>query len=73
MEIAPRIVVDQKIRQGKPIIAGTRVSVDLVIERLASGITAEEVMQEYDLSKEDVLAALAYAAHSLADEQIRAV
>lgn len=73
MEIAPRIVVDQKIRQGKPIIAGTRVSVDLVIERLASGMTAEEVMQEYDLSKEDVLAALAYAAHSLADEQIRAV
>lgn len=73
MEIAPRIVVDQKIRQGKPIIAGTRVSVDLVIERLASGMTTEEVMQEYDLSKEDVLAALAYAAHSLADEQIRAV
>jgi len=73
MEIAPRIVVDQKIRQGKPIIAGTRVSVDLVIERLASGMTREEVMQEYDLSKEDVLAALAYAAHSLADEQVRAV
>jgi len=73
MEIAPRIVVDQKIRQGKPIIAGTRVSVDLVIERLASGMTSEEVMQEYDLSKEDVLAALAYAAHSLADEQVRAV
>lgn len=70
-EIAPHIVVDEKVRFGKPVIAGTRVPVDLVIGKLASGMTVEEVVAEYGLTPEDVRAALAYAAKSLADEQIR--
>ncbi len=72
-EIAPRIAVDQAIRFGKPVIAGTRVPVELVVGKLAGGMTIEQVMQEYELTREDVLAALAYAARAIAEEQIRAV
>ncbi len=73
VEIAPRIVVDEKVRFGKPVIRGTRVAVDVLIGKLASGMTAEEVADEYGVEREDVLAALAYAADSLAQEQLRAV
>ena len=71
MEIAPRIVVDEEVRFGNPVIKGTRVPLDLVIGKLAGGMTYEEVMKEYDLAKEDILAALDYAARHLSDEEIR--
>lgn len=73
MEIAPGIVADEKVRFGKPVIKGTRVPVDLVLGKLAGGMTYEEVMVEYDLTKEDILAALRYASKHLADEEIRAI
>lgn len=73
MEIAPRIAIDEKIRFGKPVIKGTRVPVDLVLGKLAGGMTYEEVMTEYDLTKEDILAVLDYAAKHLSDEEVRAV
>ncbi len=72
-EIAPRVVVDERVRFGRPVIHGTRVPVDLVVAKLAGGMTVEAVMAEYELAREDVLAALSYAAHVLADEQVRAV
>lgn len=73
MEIANRIIVDEKIRFGKPVIKGTRVPVDLIIGRLAGGLAYEEVMLEYEITREDILAALDYAAKHLADEEVRAV
>jgi uncharacterized protein (DUF433 family) len=73
VEIAPRIVVDETIKFGKPIIQGTRVPVDLVLGKLAGGMTIDEVMDEYDLTREDVLAVLSYAARSIADDEVRAV
>lgn len=73
MEIAPRITVDEKVRFGKPVIKGTRVPVDLILGKLAGGMTYEEVMVEYDLTREDILAALKYAAKSLSEEKIRAI
>ena len=73
MEIAPRINVDEKVRFGKPVITGTRVSVDLILGKLAGGMTYEEVMVEYEITREDILAALDYAARTLASEEIRAV
>lgn len=72
MVIAPRIEVDPAIRFGKPVIQGTRVPVELVIAKLAGGMSADEVASEYDLTLEDIQAALAYAASVLADEEIRA-
>jgi len=73
MEIAPRIVVDEKVRFGKPVIRGTRVSVDLILAKLAGGMIYEELMVEYDLTKEDILAALNYAAKHLSDEEVKAI
>ncbi|HHL39700.1 MAG TPA: DUF433 domain-containing protein [Deltaproteobacteria bacterium] len=73
MEIAPRIEADEKVRFGKPVIKGTRVPVDLVLGKLAGGMTYEEVMAEYDITKEDILAALNYASKHLSDEEVRVV
>lgn len=73
MEIAPRITVDEKVRFGKPVVKGTRVPVDLILGKLAGGMTYEEVMVEYDLTREDILAALNYAAKSVSEEKIRAI
>lgn len=73
IEIAPRITVDEKTRFGKPVIQGTRVPVDLVVGKLAGGMGIEEVMKEYELTREEVLAALAYAARVVGEEHIRIV
>lgn len=73
MEIAPRITVDEKVAFGKPVIKGTRVPVELVIGQLAGGMTYDEVMREYDLIRDDILAALDYAAKILAQEEIKVV
>lgn len=72
MEIAPGIAVNEKVRFGKPVIKGTRVPVDLVIGKLAGGMTYDEVMAEYDLSKKNILAALGYASKHLAEEEVKA-
>jgi uncharacterized protein (DUF433 family) len=58
MEIAPRINVDEKIHSGKPVIKETRVPVDLIIGKLAGGMTYEEVIAEYEITREDILAVL---------------
>ena len=61
-----RIEISQKIAVGKPIIKGTRLSVDFIIELLAQGWTIEQILKNYpQLKKEDVFAALEYSAHSL--------
>ena len=73
MEIAPRISIDEKVRFGKAVIKGTRVPVDLIIAKIAGGMTYEEVMSEYDLTREDILAALDYAAKHLSGEEVRAI
>jgi len=72
MEIAPKISVDERVRFGKPVVTGTRVPVDLILGKLAGGMTYEEVMAEYDITREAILAVLDYAAKTLASEEIRA-
>ena len=69
--LAPRIIVDDTVCFGKPIIQGTRVPVAIVVGELAAGETMESIMEEYGLEREDILAALAYAASVLQDETIR--
>ena len=73
IEIAPRIVVDKAVRFGKPVIKGTRVDVAMVLGHLSAGDTVEDVMRQYNLTREDVLAALAYAAEIIASEEVGAV
>jgi len=62
MEIAPRISVDPEVHHGTPVISGTRVPVSIIVGSLGGGMSQEEVMREYGLTREDVNAALAYAA-----------
>lgn len=69
-EIMPGITIDPAIRGGKPVIAGRRVPVDLIIAKLAGGMTVEEVMEQYDLTRENVRAALNYAYHVIDTERV---
>jgi len=71
VEIAPRISVDEKVRFGKPVVTGTRVPVDLILGKLAGGMTYEEVMAEYEITCEDILAVLDYASRILSTEEVR--
>ncbi len=73
MEIAPRISVDERIRFGKPVVSGTRVPVDLIMGKLAGGMTYEEVMTEYQITRDDILAVLDYAAKTLSSEEVKAI
>jgi len=65
-----RIVVDPRVMSGKPVIRGTRITVDLILNLLASGMTPEEIAEDYKISVEDVRAALLYAAKILGREEI---
>ena len=62
MEIAKHISVDPEIHHGAPVITGTRVPVSIVIGSLAGAMSKEDVCREYELTKEAVESALAYAA-----------
>jgi len=62
-ELINRITIDSNICHGKPTIRGLRYPVDNMLELLASGMTIEELLEDYpDLEKEDFLACLQYAA-----------
>ena len=66
-----RIVVDPSILIGKPIIKGTRISVEFVVDLLGRGWTAEQILREYDhLRPEDIQACLAYAGDVLKSERV---
>ena len=64
-----RIELNPKILVGKPVVKGTRLSVEFVLDRLADGWTVEYLVDQYPhLTKEDVLACLRYASKCLALE-----
>ncbi|MEM4727967.1 MAG: DUF433 domain-containing protein [Candidatus Bathyarchaeia archaeon] len=65
-----RIVIEPGVMAGKPVIRGTRITVDLVLELLARGMKPEEVAEDYNLEVEDVYAALLYAAMILGREEV---
>ena len=67
-ELLERIVCDPKIMVGKPTIRGTRLTVEFILNLLAHNATIEEVLAEYQgLAREDILACLIFASHSLAE------
>ena len=66
-----RIVIDPEIQHGKPVIRGTRVPVARIVGGMAGGMTKEEIMREYEVSEEDVRAALGYAAQLIEGEVFR--
>jgi len=66
-----RIVIDPAVMMGKPVIRGTRITVELILRRLAEGATEVELREDYPhLTTEDIRAAVAYAAASVAHEEV---
>jgi uncharacterized protein (DUF433 family) len=66
------IVSDPEILNGKPIVKGTRISVALILQCIASGLTKEEILRGYPtLSQEGLEAALDFAARQFEGEEIR--
>ncbi|HJT22811.1 MAG TPA: DUF433 domain-containing protein [Nitrospira sp.] len=63
MEIFPGISMDPSVRFGKPCLTGTRIDVATVVGALAAGETLEVVQEAYAITREQILAALRYAAH----------
>jgi len=66
-----RIEINPGVMLGKPVIRGTRIPVELIIRKLSEGATEDDLLDAYPrLTKEDIQAALAYAADTLAHETI---
>lgn len=74
MQHLSRIISDPNILHGKPIIKGTRIPIDLILKMLAQGINFTEILNEYpDVTKEDILAVLAYAQETVSAEEIHSI
>ncbi len=70
-ELLERIVVNPKIMGGKPIVRGTRITVEQVLKLLTQGLDTPEILRDYPhFSKDDVAAVLFYAAKVLGEEEI---
>jgi len=71
MDWRERITIDPNILVGKPIIKGTRISVEFIIDLLARGWTIEQFLKEYDhLTRDDIHACLAYAGELVKEEKV---
>ena len=71
MDWRDRIVIDPAILVGKPIIRGTRISVEFVVDLLGRGWTTDDILEEYDhLTLDDIVACLAYASDVLKSEKV---
>ena len=61
-DLLKRITIDTEISHGKPCIRGLRYPVEMILQLLSSGMTTEEILEDYaDLEKDDILASLLYA------------
>lgn len=66
-----RIIINSNVRHGKPIIEGTRITVEEVIGMLESGMSYTEIEKEYGLKKEDILAVMKYISSLIHGEEVR--
>lgn len=65
-ELLERISINPKVMVGKPVIRGTRLTVEYILNLLAHGTTSEEILQEYEgLAQEDIQACLLFATRSM--------
>ena len=67
----PMILTDPKVMMGKPVVAGTRITVDLILEKLGSGESIDTLLESHPrLTREGVLAALRFAAKALRSDVV---
>jgi uncharacterized protein (DUF433 family) len=72
--VTDRIEINTAVMQGKPVIRGTRIPVELLLRKLAEGATTEELLDAYPrLVADDIRAALEYAADTIAHESVLAL
>ena len=65
-----KIEIDFKVMVGKPVIKGTRLTVEFILNLLANGATIEEIIEEYEgLTREDILACFLFARHCLSETE----
>jgi uncharacterized protein (DUF433 family) len=65
-----RIGLDPEVMLGKPVIRGTRITVEVILEKIAAGCPIEEVLADYPrLTRDDVLAAVAYARQAIGTDE----
>lgn len=70
MTLTDRIEMNPKVMMGKPVIRGTRIAVELILRKLSEGATIRDLLEAYPrLTREDVQAAIGYAADTLAHEE----
>lgn len=71
MRTTDRIEINPKVMLGKPVIRGTRITVELILRKLAEGASESELLEDYPhLKPEDIRAAMAYGAASVAHEEV---
>jgi uncharacterized protein (DUF433 family) len=70
MTITGRIEINPKVMMGKPVIRGTRLTVELILRKLSEGAGEEDLMEAYPrLTREDIQAAIRYAADTISHEE----
>ncbi len=70
-QLLNRVGIDPRIMLGKPVIRGTRITVEAILEKLAADTPIDEILEDYPrLTRQDVLAAVAYAREALGSEEI---
>ena len=71
VDYSDRITVDPEIMMGKPTIKGTRITVEVLLRKLSQEIAPEKILEEYPrLEREDLQAALQFAADSVSTEEL---
>ena len=66
-----KIIINENIRHGKPIIKGTRITVEEILGALAGGMTYQDIEKEYGIERDGILAAVRYVAAWFQGEEIR--
>lgn len=70
-ELLKRIAIDPKVMMGKPVIVGTRITVEHIMRQLAAGRTAAEILDAHPhITQDDIRAAYAYAATRVAEDRV---
>lgn len=70
-ELTPNIIIDPAVRFGKPVIRGTRITVEEVLGALAGGMDFVEIEREYGITKKDAIAAIGYAFAFMRGEEVK--
>ena len=74
MDYSKYITRDPNVMLGKPIVKGTRITVELLMRKMAGGYSIEKLLESYPhISKEQILAAFEYTADVIANEEIKEV